>query len=262
MMSRAIQSELLEQRIAENAAAQEIDLATWIFDRVHVQPGDCVLELCCGTGGQTLGLLERVGDNGRVVALDISGAALDTVASKAGPSGNRLTCVEASLDSLSSSLNRAGLQHDGFDLIFCAYGLYYSADAERTLQEAWGQLRPDGRIVVVGPFGPNNKPLFDLLHSAGVVIAEPVVFSSESFMLQTVLPWGARNFESTSVHTMVNRVRWSTPERVLNYWQNTTFYDAEKRGNFEKLVREHFSRLPVFVNEKWVMLAEMNRGRV
>ena len=34
------QSELLEQRIAENSASQQVDLATWIFERVHVKPGE------------------------------------------------------------------------------------------------------------------------------------------------------------------------------------------------------------------------------
>jgi len=261
-MSRATQSELLEQRIVENASSQQIDLATWIFERVQVRPGDRVLELCCGTGGQTLSLLERVGDDGHVVALDISRAALDTLASKAGTrKGGNLTCIEASLEDFSSSVRAAGVQGEGFDLIFCAYGLYYSSDAQRTLREARSQLKPEGRIVVIGPFGPNNKTLFDLVRASGVAIAEPVVFSSESFMLQTVLPWGARNFESISVHTMVNPVRWTTPERVVNYWQNTTFYDDEKREAFERLVRSHFAGHPVFVNEKWVMLVEMSHGR-
>jgi ubiquinone/menaquinone biosynthesis C-methylase UbiE len=261
MMSRATQSELLEQRIAENAASQEIDLATWIFERVRVQRGDQVLELCCGTGGQTLPLLDRVGDDGRVVALDVSGAALNTLASKAGAGRKSLTCVEGRLDDFPASLRQAGVQQDGFDLIFCAYGLYYSLDAQRTLREARSKLKPDGRIVVVGPFGPNNKPLFELVRASGVTIAEPVVFSSESFMLQTVLPWAARNFESTAVHTMVNPVRWATPERVVNYWQNTTFYDSAKRADFERLVRSHFVEHPAFVNEKWVMLAEMSHER-
>lgn len=261
MMSRATQSELLEQRIAENAAAQQIDLATWIFERVPVRPGDRVLEVCCGTGGQTLPLLDRVGESGHVVALDISRAALDTLASKAGSNRGRLTCVEGSLENFTEALQRAGVQHGGFDLIFCAYGLYYSPEPVRTLQQARAQLNRDGRIVVTGPFGPNNRPLFDLVRASGVAIAEPVVFSSESFMLQTVLPWGARNFESVSVYTMVNPVRWTTVERVLNYWQNTTFYDAEKRTNFEALLRAHFAKHPALVNEKWVMLVEMSHGR-
>jgi ubiquinone/menaquinone biosynthesis C-methylase UbiE len=262
MMSRATQSELLEQRIAENVSSQEVDLAVWIFERLRVRPGDQVLELCCGTGGQTLALLDRVGDEGRVVALDISRAALDSLTSKAGAMiGKRLTCVEASLENFASSLGRSGVQQGGLDLIFCAYGLYYSSDAQRTLREARSLLKPEGRIVVVGPFGPNNKPLFDLVRASGVAIDEPVVFSSEWFMLQTVLPWGARNFESISVHTLVNPVRWTTPERVVNYWQSTTFYDAERRSDFERLVQSHFAGRPVFVNEKWVMLVEMSHGR-
>ncbi len=260
-MSRATEAELLEQRIVENSASQEIDLASWIFERVRIQPGDQVLELCCGTGGQTLPLLERVGRSGRVVALDISRKALDALAAKATHAKQRLTLVESSLDDLSSSLQTLGLQPGCFDLLFCAYGLYYSTDAQRTLAEARSWLKPDGRIVVVGPFGPNNQPLFDLVRASGAELAEPVTFSSERFMLQTVLPWGARNFASTAVHTMVNPVRWATPERAINYWQNTTFYDAEKRPAFEQLLRAHFARHGVFVNEKWVMLTEMSRGR-
>jgi ubiquinone/menaquinone biosynthesis C-methylase UbiE len=260
MMSRATQSELLEQRIAENAAAQEIDLPTWIFERVQVSPGDRVLELCCGTGGQTLPMLDRVGDSGRVVAVDISKAALDTLRSKAGTRSNRLIFLEASLENFSSSLAQAEIR-DGFDLVFCAYGLYYSTDVLRTLREAKSKLKSQGRIVVAGPFGPNNKQLFDLVRASGVTIAEPVVFSSEAFMLQAVLPWAAENFESVAVHTMVNPVRWATPERVLNYWQNTTFYDAAKRAEFERLLHAHFAEHAQFVNQKWVMLVEMSHGR-
>ena len=261
-MSRATQAELLEQRIAENAASQEIDLATWIFERMRVQPGDQVLELCCGTGGQTIPLIERVGSSGQVVALDISPKALSALRSKVGAANQeRFKLVECGLDNFSSSLRDAQFQPGSFDLVFCAYGLYYSADVQGTLDQARSWLKPEGRIVVVGPFGPNNQPLFELVRASGIQLAETVTYSSERFMLQTVLPWGVRNFASTAVYTMVNPVRWATPERVLNYWQNTTFYDAEKRPAFEQLLEAHFAGQGVFVNEKWVMLAEMSRGR-
>lgn len=270
-MSRATQSELLEQRIKENASSQQVDLATWIFDRVRISPGDRVLELCCGTGGQTLPMLERVGDDGLVVALDISASALNTLAAKVAQTRKKnLRCVEGKLEDFASSLRRASIDQptlggakepEAFDLIFCAYGLYYSSDARQTLEQAKLHLRKEGRIVVVGPFGPNNNQLFDLVRSSGVVIAEPVVFSSESFMLQTVLPWAATHFASIAIHTLVNPVRWTSPEQVMNYWGNTTFFDAEKRGEFERRVRAHFSENAVFVNEKWVMLVEMSHAR-
>lgn len=262
IMSRAVQSELLEQRITENAAAQQIDLATWIFERVRVRPGNDVLELCCGTGGQTLTLLDRVGETGSVVALDISKTALETLRSKAGPEKSRsLIRLESRLEDFPSSLEQPEVRANQFDLIFCAYGLYYSSDSARTLQQAKAHLKTGGRIVIVGPFGPNNNQLFDLVRASGVELSQAIIDSSETFMLQTVLSWGARNFQLMSVHTMVNPVRWNTPERVLNYWKNTTFYDASKQPNFEKLLNLHFERHAEFVNEKWVMLVEMSHAR-
>lgn len=260
-MSRATQAELLEQRIAENSASQEIDLATWIFERICVRPGDRVLELCCGTGGQTLSLLDRVGESGHVVALDISKTALQTLTSRTAAVGERLTTVEANLDELSYAVSKAGVERSSFDLVFCAYGLYYARDAKETLQEARSWLKPNGSMVVVGPFGPNNKPLFDLVLGSGVAIADAVTFSSERFLPEKVFPWAAQNFEKVSVFTMVNHVRWSTPERVLNYWQNTTFYDPARRQQFQDLLHSHFAERATFVNEKWVMLVEMSRGR-
>src|ERR1700685_806846 len=144
MVSRATQAELLEQRISENVASQEIDLTTWIFERIQVQPGFRVLELFCGTGGQTLSLLKLVGERGQAVALDISRAALDTLTSKAtAQNRDQFTTVEAGLDNFLPGLSAASIK-PGFDLIFCAYGLYYAADARNILQDARRWLKPKG----------------------------------------------------------------------------------------------------------------------
>ena len=260
MTTRATQAELLEQRIAENRASQEVDLVSWIFERVEVGSGQ-VLELCCGTGGQTLRLLREVGAQGRVIAVDMSPEALSTLNERAGADRSRLSTVHGSLDDLPAVLRSTGLVAPAFDLIFCAYGLYYSSHARKTLEEARSWLRPGGRIVVVGPFGPNNGPLFDLVRAAGAPIAEPVIESSERFMTETVVPWAAVNFKALRIHTLVNTVRWATPERVLNYWQNTTFYSAGHRSEFERLLAEHFARRGEFANEKWVMMVEMTDAR-
>jgi ubiquinone/menaquinone biosynthesis C-methylase UbiE len=259
--SRAVQSELLDQRIAENASAQQIDLNQWIFERVALRADERVLELCCGTGGQTLRMLQLLGAGGSLTALDVSPDALKTLAGKAGSGEKRLALLEGPVDNLDQVLRKTQAQQPAFDIAFCAYGLYYSSDPRRTLDEVKSWLRPGGRIVVAGPFGPNNGPLFDLLKAAGVHISEPVIFSSERFMTETVIPWAARQFESTAVHTMMNPISWAAPDRVLNYWQNTTFYDGSKRVAVEKMLGAHFDRHGRFVNQKWVMLVEMRNAR-
>jgi SAM-dependent methyltransferase len=262
MTSRATQAELLEQRIAENRHSQEVDLVAWIFERTRIEPSDQILELCCGTGGQTLRMLSSLGESGRLVALDTSAAALETLTGKAsGEDSGKLTTVQASLDELSAALEERGFRRPSFDLVFCAYGLYYSQNPQKTLDQAFAWLRPHGRIVVVGPYGPNNKQLFELVQASGVTLGEAVVFSSERFMVETVIPWAALQFESVRVSTMVNPVRWATRERVLNYWQNTTFYDAARKPAFEALLEQHFAEHGQFVNEKWVMMVEMQDER-
>src|SRR6266850_2750874 len=257
MTSRATEAELLEQRIAENRQSQEVDLVAWIFERARIDPSDHVLELCCGTGGQTLTMLKSLGDRGRLLALDTSAAALETLTGRALSAGSKLSTVKASLDELSPALEDSGFKRPGFDLIFCAYGLYYSQDPRKTMDEAFAWLKPQGRIVIVGPYGPNNRQLFDMVQASGVTLGEAVVFSSQRFMLETVIPWATLNFKSVRISTMVNPVRWATQERVLNYWQNTTFYDAARKAAFEALLERHFADHGQFVNEKWVMMVEM-----
>jgi ubiquinone/menaquinone biosynthesis C-methylase UbiE len=261
MTNRATQTNLLEQRISENRAAQEVDLVRWIFERIPVRESDQVLELCCGTGGQTLRMLSALGERGRVYALDVSPDALSTLVERAADDKSKLIAVQANLDGFSWTLQDSGLQPPSFDLIFCAYGLYYSSDARKTLDQAFSWLKKDGRMVVVGPFGPNNWQLFDLVRASGVTIPDPVVSSSERFMTEVVVPWAAVKFQSIRISSMVNPVRWSTPERVLNYWQNTTFYSADHRREFEKRLARHFVQHSEFVNEKWVMMTEMSDAR-
>lgn len=262
MSSKAIQSELLEQRIAENVVSQEIDLVAWIFDRLVVRPGDQILELCCGTGAQSLRFVELLGNSGKLSAVDVSADSLKVLAAKVPARfAGTLRVMEANIDDLARSLEKSHMPQPAFDLVFCAYGLYYSADAIGLLNEIRSWLKPGGRVAIVGPFGPNNRQLFEMVKASGAVLPAAVIDSSQRFMLETVVPWATANFESVSLHTMVNRVRWTAAERVLNYWQNTTFYDPERRPVFQGILRQHFEDHPEFVNEKWVMMVEMMNAR-
>ena len=104
MTNRATQTELLEQRIAENRASQEVDLVRWIFELIPMRESDQVLELCCGTGGQTLRMLSSIGEGGRLYALDVSRDALSTLVERAAAEKSKLIAVQANLDDFSGKL--------------------------------------------------------------------------------------------------------------------------------------------------------------
>ena len=258
IQSRARQTKLVAQRIAENKAAQEIDLTKWIFERLKILPEDSILELGCGTGAQTLKMAETLNDKGRIIAIDIAKEALDTIASKLEKSQTALvTLLESNMDKFGDALKDHRFNDLQYDLCFCAYALYYSSDPEKVLNGLKSRLTETGRIVIVGPYGSNNKPFFDLLKSCGVVLPDLVTYSSQDFMCDLVLTWAIRNFKAIQISTVTNRIRWNKSDNVLNYWRGTTFYESEKFPVVEEAINLHFKKYPEFINEKWIMLTEM-----
>jgi ubiquinone/menaquinone biosynthesis C-methylase UbiE len=255
---RAEDSVLLGRRITLNSKNQKVDLLQWLFERVEVLTGESILELCCGTGSQTVRLLDLTGEEGRVFAVDVSDEALRQLEDRlTNEQKKRLVTLSASLDDLKYVIPGVGFDSERFDLVFCAYGLYYSTKAQDVLDTVTEYLRPSGRIVVVGPFGPNNGPLFHLLEDAGVRIPPYVRFTSEHFMEEVVIPFACRRFHQSTIHTMVNHVEWKDLEDVLQYWRNTTFFEEHKLESVRAGLEKHFQSNPSFVNEKWVMSLEM-----
>lgn len=257
ILSRAANANYLVTRIAENVTAQQVDLNEWIFTHLSVGPEARVLELCCGTGQQTVQLLERVGSRGQIVAMDVSRQALQSLEAKLSPEmRTRLKLLEASMDELGGEQ----VATPSFDLVFCAYGLYYSADARRVLSEGKGLLKPSGSLVVVGPYGPNNALLFRFLEQQKVRIPDYVRYTSQDFMWQEVVPWATLNFTSVRINTLVNPVRWQSAQSVLSYWQNSTFFDEQRQADVQAGLADYFCDHTEFVNEKSVMMLVANNG--
>jgi ubiquinone/menaquinone biosynthesis C-methylase UbiE len=255
---RSYDADLLERRIAVNQSAQTIDFNRWIFQGIRFPPESHILELCCGTGTQTLEFLRRLDGGGRYVGVDKSRKALDVIRKKVSPElGRRMTLLCSEMDLIGPALEAAGLEDLKFDLIFCSYGLYYSSDVPRLLSEMEGLLGMDGSIVIVGPYGPNNETLFRMLNEAGVQIPEYVRFTSQRFMHDVVIPWGTLHFPCLSIRTMANPIVWTSPDQVLEYWKNSTFFDPGKIQAVAERLREFFAGEPSFINKKYVMMVVM-----
>ena len=69
---RAISSDDLKMRLDINKRSQSKDFQSWLRKRLNVQPSEQILDVGCGTGAQTYFMAEDAGEDGNVIAMDIS----------------------------------------------------------------------------------------------------------------------------------------------------------------------------------------------
>jgi ubiquinone/menaquinone biosynthesis C-methylase UbiE len=199
--------------VAPRSVAQRYDrlsglipLFDWLFfqppgfrakavDRLDLRPGEHVLEIGCGTGRNLPFLSKAAGPHGRVYGVDISPGML--AKARALCDHNHWRNVE--LIEGDAASYRAPAALDGV-----MFGLSYNTMPHHltVLREAWAQLKPGGRLVIMDaklppglggrlvlPFSlwlmkhtmlgnPLIKPWEDLTRLAGSIEMEQFMFGS------------------------------------------------------------------------------------
>jgi ubiquinone/menaquinone biosynthesis C-methylase UbiE len=114
-----------------------------LIDGLPLHPGDRVLDLACGDGVYAHWLADRLGEDGRVLAVDLSPAFLE-LARREIPEGeltDRVTFARADLRHLP-------IPEESFDLVWCAQSLYSLPDPADALRRMERAARPDGVVAV------------------------------------------------------------------------------------------------------------------
>lgn len=117
--------------------------ATDLMINLTVRPGDEVLDVAAGAGGQSLAAARAVGPTGRVVASDISPAILGYAAKAAASAG--LTKFET----LELDGERLHVAPGTFDVVLSRLGLIYFPDQVGAVAAAVRALRPGGRVAAI-----------------------------------------------------------------------------------------------------------------
>jgi len=248
--NNAEKTDYLMERIHQNENFQTTDINAWAFSKLKVSSEKLnILELCCGTGKQTAYLLDCF-PNATVSVLDTSEDAISFVKKTFESEKSRMHFHHTDIDAYLESGT------EKFDLIFCSYGLYYAKDINKVFSRIWDRLNPKGRFMVMGPYGNNNKPLFDDLTSLGVPLPYLVTHSSCNFMYMDVLRFCVDHFKEIHIYTTKNPIVWKSADSVLKYWESSTFYAADKRNAFHQLIEQKIANTGSYRNEKNIMLLD------
>jgi SAM-dependent methyltransferase len=107
--------------------------------RAAASDGECVMDIGCGGGQNSVELARRVGDSGRVLGVDVSVPILDYARSQPGLPGN--------LDYLCADAASEDLGTDRFDLLFSRFGVMFFDDPKAAFLKLRSSLKPGGRLA-------------------------------------------------------------------------------------------------------------------
>jgi SAM-dependent methyltransferase len=128
-----------------------------VLDVAGVKQGKHVLDVATGTGDAAITTADRVGNLGRVVAIDISAPMLQEATAKAA--GRRIEFAQADAQQLSYA--------DGsFDSIICLFGVMFIPNKSAALNGFRRVLRPGGRVVATSWDQPAKAPFAGLVAEA------------------------------------------------------------------------------------------------
>ncbi|MDD2761242.1 MAG: class I SAM-dependent methyltransferase [Methylomonas sp.] len=149
--------------MAYNAAADHFDHPVSSFwhnfgrrtvERLSLEPGERVLDVCSGSGGSALPAAVMVGADGYVVAADLAERLIALAKAKA--EAQRLAHIEFRVDDMLA----LGYPDHSFDAVICVFGIFFVPDMSEAVKELWRMVKPGGRLAITtwGPdlFEPAN----------------------------------------------------------------------------------------------------------
>ncbi len=141
----------------DNAALRYFPFAAdRLIAKMHPARGAKILDVATGTGVVALAAAQAVGEEGRVMAIDLAEAMLDRLQEKIDKFGIRNIDLHV-MDASSLDFRR-----DYFDHVVCSFGIFFLPDMLLALKEWIRVLKPGGRILFTC-FGKESfQPLADM----------------------------------------------------------------------------------------------------
>ncbi len=128
-----------------------------MLDAAGITTGSRVLDVAAGAGGQTLTTARRVGDEGHVVATDISPTILTYAAKQASDAG--LTNIET-IEADGEASDELG--QSAFDAVISRLGLIYLPDQDKALRGMRNVLKDGGKTAHIVYSTPDRNGFFSI----------------------------------------------------------------------------------------------------
>lgn len=113
------------------------------IERSFLKEGDNVLVFCCGTGGDFPHIIEKIGENGRIVGADFSSEMLRQAQQRVADNGwTNVKLIEADVTKLKDGTLGT------FDTVICTLGLSIIPDHLTAYENLISHVKKGGEVII------------------------------------------------------------------------------------------------------------------
>lgn len=141
-------------------------ITAFLLEAAAAKPGERVLDVGCGCGTTTLAFSDAVGEQGRVVGLDISRPML-AEAKRRGQGRANLSFVDGDAGAYAFS-------GEGYDLLTSRFGVMFFPEPQAAFANLRGGLKPGGRVAMACWQGPKKNPWISFMMGAFPEVDPPL----------------------------------------------------------------------------------------
>ncbi len=209
------------------------------------EPGSICLDIATASGTLATALSDRIGSEGKVVAIDLAPAMLEFAERKA-----RAHKVK-NIKFKQMDAQHLQFEDNSFDLVVCSLAVFYFPDIKGALNEMFRVLKPGGRVALSSAdpatiFTPLSAPYVEQLHKAAEKLKlDPPAYSDTAMLTRTkdglVQLLKEADFRKIEVQDDEIPVRFTTFEDWWKHGRGSTWGDLlldqmpeEQREAFKK----------------------------